>query len=444
MRMQQLTFMGCFVRIYRKRTLFYLIWGCALPRIKLTLAVIDGLPAPDPSGKQILYWDAELKGFGVVCSGKTGAKTYIVQRDIYGKTRRIKVGAVNVLSLDKARGEAVKLLAEFVSGVDPQARRRADADAARRDREGAVTLQMALDDFVAAKVGLKSKTIADTKAVFSRHLKDWAGRPLREITRADVVAKHRAIKMAISVDETPDSRTGAIPGGCSANIAVRVIRGLYNHARLSVPALPENPVSRISWYPEPRRTGVVRHSDMAKFYEMVRALPNKVVADYITLVLFTGLRRREAAALRWEEVDLTEKVIRLPRARTKAARQLDLPMSDMVFNLLSARRKIGLAPGGWVFPANSREGHISEPRFALDDVAKATGIDVTVHDLRRTFITVAESCDISAFALKGLVNHSMGGDVTAGYVVTSAERLRAPMQKVADRLKELCGIPEDQ
>jgi hypothetical protein len=39
-----------------------------------------------------------------------------------------------------------------------------------------------------------------------------------------------------------------------------------------------------------------------------------------------------------------------------------------------------------------------------------------------------------------LVNHAIGGDVTAHYVLMSLERLREPAQRVADRLKELCGI----
>jgi len=83
---------------------------------------------------------------------------------------------------------------------------------------------------------------------------------------------------------------------------------------------------------------------------------------------------------------------------------------------------------------------MEEPRFALRRIEKATGIRPTVHDLRRTFVTVAESCDIPVYALKGLVNHSMGTDVTAGYVVAGPERLRAPMQKVTDKFKELIGL----
>jgi integrase len=167
------------------------------------------------------------------------------------------------------------------------------------------------------------------------------------------------------------------------------------------------------------------------------SLPNPLARDYLRLLLFTGFRRGEAAALRHSEVDLGLGVIRLPAARTKARREFDLPMTDVVRELLAKRPRDA---SGWVFPADSRSGHIEEPRFALRLVRERTGIDVSAHDLRRTFVTVAESTDISPLALKALVNHSFGGDVTAGYVIVTTERLRGPAQRVADKLKQLCGI----
>ena len=43
--------------------------------------------------------------------------------------------------------------------------------------------------------------------------------------------------------------------------------------------------------------------------------------------------------------------------------------------------------------------------------------------------------------LKALVNHStIGGDVTGGYVIMTVERLREPVQRIADRIKTLCGL----
>ncbi|VTL97867.1 Uncharacterised protein [Pseudomonas aeruginosa] len=64
----------------------------------------------------------------------------------------------------------------------------------------------------------------------------------------------------------------------------------------------------------------------------------------------------------------------------------------------------------------------------------------TVHGLRNTFITVAESLDVSPYAIKMLVNHSLPdkGDVTGGYMSIELERLRGPMQEITDRLRLLC------
>ncbi|MBU2062486.1 MAG: integrase, partial [Bacteroidetes bacterium] len=65
---------------------------------------------------------------------------------------------------------------------------------------------------------------------------------------------------------------------------------------------------------------------------------------------------------------------------------------------------------------------------------------ITMHDLRRTFITTAESLDISMFAIKQLVNHKSGSDVTGGYVIKNFERLREPMQRITDYFKTHCKL----
>jgi hypothetical protein len=50
--------------------------------------------------------------------------------------------------------------------------------------------------------------------------------------------------------------------------------------------------------------------------------------------------------------------------------------------------------------------------------------------------------DISAFAIKALVNHrsNAGTDVTAGYVQLTTERLRKPMQQIADFVLSHAGL----
>ena len=51
-----------------------------------------------------------------------------------------------------------------------------------------------------------------------------------------------------------------------------------------------------------------------------------------------------------------------------------------------------------------------------------------------TTFSMAESLDISTYALKRLINHKMTADITASYIVLDVERLRVPMQRISEAL----------
>ena len=401
-----------------------------MPRLKLTEKAIAKLKAPDPSGRQTLHWDSELKGFAVLASGVSNSRTYIVQRDLpTGKTRRVTVGAVNEITLDVARARAADMLDDLRRGIDPKE---------KKDIE--TTLRKALDDYLIAATKLRPASIKAYRTGVERYLTDWLDTPLREITSEMVATRHLAIADEIS------KKGERYKGTTAANCAMRALRVIYNFEADRIAAkpgtlpLPPWPVRRLrtQWYEEPPRERIVKDEELPAFYAAVCALPNAVARDHILLMLFTGLRLTESASLKWDpDIDLTQRVIRIPATRTKAKRKLDLPMSDFVRDLLVARRAIGNAT--FVFPG--RPGHhITDVSHPLNAVAEATGIKVCAHDLRRTFITVAESADISPLALKALVNHSLGGGITERYVQIKTERLREPVQKVCDKLKALCGI----
>ena len=96
-----------------------------------------------------------------------------------------------------------------------------------------------------------------------------------------------------------------------------------------------------------------------------------------------------------------------------------LPLSNFLYDLLQRRKNS--AVNEYVFPEASGTGRIIEQRKQIVKVTQESGVSFTIHDLRRTFITVAESLDIPAYALKRLVNHKMGNDVTAGYIISDVE-----------------------
>ena len=73
-----------------------------MPTAKLTKRTIEGFAIP--AVRQVIYWDAELKGFGVRVL-PSGLKTFVVQyRTIDAIKRRLNLGRFGPLTVEKARG----------------------------------------------------------------------------------------------------------------------------------------------------------------------------------------------------------------------------------------------------------------------------------------------------------------------------------------------------
>src|SRR5271165_1614404 len=150
--------------------------GSAMPASRLTKAAVDRIKVPDPSGKQTIHWDLELKGFGVLASGSTSAKTFVVQRRLPdGRTRRLTVGAVGEFAKVKdARAKASELLLGLREGKDPKTERR---KATERNR----TLRVVLESYLRPNKQLRPRTREEYRRSVTRHLTAWLDRPMREL-----------------------------------------------------------------------------------------------------------------------------------------------------------------------------------------------------------------------------------------------------------------------
>jgi hypothetical protein len=92
-----------------------------MPRIKLTAHAVVTLSAPTPGGKQVVHWDTDLRGFGVLCSGKTNAKTYIVQRDLPGgNSRRVTIAKINEMKFADAKDKAREFVVDHAPREGPE------------------------------------------------------------------------------------------------------------------------------------------------------------------------------------------------------------------------------------------------------------------------------------------------------------------------------------
>ncbi|MGR6034632.1 MAG: hypothetical protein ACU4EQ_08205 [Candidatus Nitrosoglobus sp.] len=88
------------------------------------------------------------------------------------------------------------------------------------------------------------------------------------------------------------------------------------------------------------------------------------------------------------------------------------------------------AIGPYVF--ESTRGRLSNLHYAKAEIESHSGVPFCIHDLRRTSATIADALDIPGYAVKALLKHKAGNNVTAGYIIIDVERLRAPMREITD------------
>jgi integrase len=394
---------------------------------KLTKSFVEKVSF-EKSG-QIFYRDSELLGFGLRV-GKS-AKVYYAEAKLRGKTVRKSIARHNVVSLDEARSQAKSYLAEISRGKNPH-----DEEKARKAK--LITLGEVLENYIEARGNLKKSTIQDYRHTFNAYLYDWLNKPAIEISKDMVELKFRKISK-ISTSQ--------------ANKTMRNFRAVMNYAIMKYEdsngdsIFRHNPVVRITqlraWHRPVRKNTLIKHYDLAPWYLAVMNLTNdsiapnrEVVRDFLLFVLMTGLRRNEAAKLTWNRVDLKDKTFVIKD--TKNHSDHILPLTDFLYELLTKRK--GEAKTKYVFPNETNTGYMTDPKKQIANVVKESGVNFSTHDLRRTFITIAESLDISAYALKRLLNHKMTNDVTAGYIISDVERLRMPMQKISNYILSCFGM----
>ncbi len=92
-----------------------------MPKVKLTKAIIDKIP--HTSQGQMFLWDAELRGFGLCIS--RFSKTFVAQRDVNGRSRRVTLGRYGIITPDQARKLAMQNLFLMAQGINPTEEKRA-------------------------------------------------------------------------------------------------------------------------------------------------------------------------------------------------------------------------------------------------------------------------------------------------------------------------------
>ncbi len=402
--------------------------GKHVAKVKLTLnkRTVDAL---EPEGKPWIAWDDRLTGFGVRVH-PSGRKSYVVNYRAgnggrKAPNKRVVVGRAGRVTPEQARRLAQELLGRVAAGEDP-AEERAEA-------RGLPRLGEACKDYIESGHGRAASTERGYKRYTALYLGDWLSRPVDAITHRDIDGRFRLLT----------ERHGEMP----ANQCLSFLRSVYRRPCVDHEGL-RNPVEQ--WlaaggrYHRKRRKRISSPAEVLPCWRrgMETAVKNPVHFDALLFGLYTGMRRGEVTALRWEDVDLERGLFRVEE--TKTGQPLELPVTRQLGEIL-ARRMAGREdeakePGRWVFPSpGSESGHVEELHRHYEAIGEAGGAKFWFHALRNCFITVAERDLMMPRSLtKRLVNHARPQDVTEGYAADwTVEQLREPAQHIADRIDEL-------
>lgn len=413
-----------------------------MPKARLSRSTIDKLEAAP--GKQISYFDTRLTGFGVKVN-TSGTRSYFVQCRVKDRKNAagnpleiyVSLGRTDVVDFEKAYNKAKTVLENAALGITPDdiraqnANLEADKKAAAIAEEAKnVTFGEAFEKYKENRKRLKESTIDTYKKDMDRYIPDWVKVPIRTITGNMVLEKHAEIgkKSKARADGT-----------------MRLVRAVFNHAvHVYEGIIDKNPVDKLSaiegWYNVPRRETYLKPADLAKWLTAVLNLHYDTSQDFILLMLFNGSRKTETGMLKWKDINLTTGTAIFRETKTGVV--LEVPLSQFIIKRLEARMQYYYAgPDSYVFPSYGECGHITEVRSALQTIKDATGIRVSHHDLRRSFISYCEELEITMFGRKRLVNHAIPLDVTEGYTQFSMEKLREIIERVASFILAHAGIP---
>lgn len=150
----------------------------------------------------------------------------------------------------------------------------------------------------------------------------------------------------------------------------------------------------------------------------IEAIKANVESDpfglFAYLAAYTGLRRGELLALRWEDVDIKNRVINVnksvffdsnvpkikaPKTKTSVGQ---VPILDALYDILKKLKK-----KGYVF-ADVNGALLSKSSFAAlwNNYRKRTGVQCTVHQLRHLYATMLFENDVQPEKAQHLLRHA--------------------------------------
>jgi integrase len=347
-------------------------------------------------------WDATLPGFGLRRRRPDAPLRGLVKYWFAGKQQKESLGAVAKVGLAGLRAAARQRFAQLELGVNPAAER-------ARVKAAAAANQLTLADvagrYLSAMEGIRRPaTLRAARWHLGTLWAPLAGRPIADITRADVAARLGDIARTSGRVSAARAR-----GTLSALFAWSIGEGLCE----SNPVVgTNNPAEGV----KPRER-ILEGWELAAVW---RACAGDTDFERIVrLLILLGCRRQEIGGLRWDEVNLDTGVVCIDGSRTKSGQPLKLTLPDLALDILH-----GVEPrpdNPHLFGTSSR-GYTAwsfsqatlNVRIAAD-LGRPLAAAWSPHDLRRSMRTGLGRLGIRPDVAERCVGHLTGSKVQRTY-----------------------------
>ena len=218
----------------------------------------------------------------------------------------------------------------------------------------------------------------------------WNDRPVREITRRDVIAVTDAAgERGVSARDNTITALSSFFGWC-------LQRDLVEASPVTVKKSKQTDRDRVLSDEEVRTV----------WQGCVELGP--IFGPMFQMLLLTGCRRDEVAAMEWSELDLDARVWHLPGSRTKNEQALDVYLTDEALSVLASLPRVEDCQ--FVFSTNGRTYSTGYSKAKRDlDALSPTTTGWTLHDLRRTCATGMGKLGVIDPTIERCLNHTVPG-----------------------------------
>jgi integrase len=341
-----------------------------------------------------------------------------------------------VLTPDEARKMAKQVLAEAARGGDPAEKR-------ALDREAMTVRELCRAYLEAADKGLilgkrkrskKASTLYIDRGRIERHILPLlASRRVRDLTTPDIVRFMRDVTTGKTSDDVKTGFRGRaiVKGGAgTAARTVGLLGGILSFA-ISEGIITTNPVRGVK-RPADNRREIRLTAEQYKALSKALATaesqgesPTAIVA--IHLLALTGCRRGEIERLKWDEVDLPGRCLRLSDSKEgKSIR----PLGGDVVRLLAKLPQ----HGSYVLPGSAADKpFMGLPKAWKRIVGAATLPGLTPHGLRHAFASIAADLGFAEPTIAALLGHG-SHNVTGRYLHHLDSALLAAADKVTGEI----------